>query len=200
MLSHQEDPPVNHPTAVSNRLPVSRLLPLGIAALALALAATPAPAKVTPVETGGFTVEVETLVPLSPEAAFDAMTGDISGWWDHSMSEKPQALYIEPKPGGGFYEIFDESGDGALHATVIYAKRGERLRFTGPLGLSGHAINLVVTYDYLAEGDGTRVKVTCNAAGEYHEGWAETVDAVWSHFILERFTPYAEKLGGAGQN
>jgi len=169
-----------------------------LTALALVVAAAPASAKVTPAETGAFTVVVETVVPLSPEAAFDAMTGDISGWWDHSMSDHPRALVLEPRPGGFFLEIFNENGDGALHATVIYAKRGERLRFTGPLGLSGHAIDLVVTYDYTAEDGGTRVKVTCNAAGQMMEGWAETVNGVWEHFILERFTPYAEKLAAEG--
>lgn len=32
---------------------------------------------------------------------YDAIRGDISGWWDHSISEKPYRLYIEAKPGGG---------------------------------------------------------------------------------------------------
>ncbi len=178
----------------------ARHLPFpAVLALSAVLLAAPASGTVTPAETGGFTVEVETTVPLSPEAAYDAMTGDISGWWDHSMSEHPKSLTIDPRPGGGFVEIFDDTGDGAWHATVIYAKRGERLRFHGPLGLSGFAIDLVVTYDYIAEGDGTRVKVTCNAAGQDKEGWAETVDSVWQHFILERFTPYAEKLAAEGK-
>ena len=35
--------------------------------------------------------------------------------------------YIEPRPGGGFIEIFDDEGNGVLHATVIYADRGKLL-------------------------------------------------------------------------
>src|SRR5579863_7165429 len=79
-------------------------------------------------KTGAFQVQQELMLPASPEAVYDAVTGDISGWWDHSFSAHPKKLYIEAKPGGGFYEIFNDSGDGALHATVIYAERGKRLR------------------------------------------------------------------------
>ena len=37
----------------------------------------------------------------SPQAIYDALTGDISGWWDHSFSDQPYKLYIEARPGGG---------------------------------------------------------------------------------------------------
>ena len=75
---------------------------------------------------------------------FDHLTGDISAWWDHSFSPNPYHLYIEARPGGGFYEIFDNAGDGAIHATVILAKRGEMFRMEGPLGLSGQALTWYV--------------------------------------------------------
>jgi len=74
---------------------------------------------------GAFQVQQELVLPASPEDVYDAATGDISGWWDHSMSEHPKKLYIEANPGGGFYEIFDDAGNGVLHATVIYADRGK---------------------------------------------------------------------------
>ncbi len=88
-------------------------------------------------EYGVFSFEKELTLPGSPEVIYHAITGDISGWWDHSFSSSPAKFYIEPRPGGGFYEIIDESGDGVLHATVIYAQRGKLLRFDGPLGFSG---------------------------------------------------------------
>ncbi len=64
-----------------------------------------------------FSFEKEIVLPGTPESVYDAITGDISGWWDHSFSDKPYKLYIEAKPGGGFYEIFNEKGDGVKHAT-----------------------------------------------------------------------------------
>ena len=51
-------------------------------------------------KTGGFQVQQELLLPASPEDVYDAATGDISGWWDHSFSAHPKKLYIEAKPGG----------------------------------------------------------------------------------------------------
>lgn len=142
---------------------------------------------------GGFSIRHQLTLPGTPEEIYDAITGDISGWWDHSVSEKPSKFYIEPKPGGGFYEIFNESGDGVRHATVILANRGKLLRFDGPLGLSGNAIQMVHTYEFEPVGsDSTLLKLTVNAAGQIEEGWQELVDKVWHHFLFERFKPYVE--------
>ena len=75
-----------------------------------------------------FSFEMNFSYPGDPVFVYDHLTGDISDWWDHSFSEKPYKLFIEARPGGGFYEIFDESGDGVKHATVIFAQRGHMLR------------------------------------------------------------------------
>jgi uncharacterized protein YndB with AHSA1/START domain len=148
-------------------------------------------------EAGSYTFTLETEVPVSPERAYNLFTGDISPWWDHTFSENPKTLFIEAKPGGRFYEIFDETGDGALHATVIYAHRGRRLVLSGPLGFSGYAHNIVTAIDFeAAEGPvpRSRVKVTVHAAGEVEAGWAEAVRGVWHHFLIGRFKPYVEGL------
>ncbi len=153
------------------------------------------------IETGGFTFTFERTVPGTPRVTYDALTGDISGWWDHTFSGNPYRLYIEPRPGGGFYELFNESGDGVRHAVVTAAERGALLRFEGPLGLAGHALHMVATYELAEvglEGTSTNLKVTVHAAGEMQDGWAKTVEDVWHHFIDERFVPYMEAGGRAG--
>ncbi len=142
---------------------------------------------------GAFSINHEIKLPGKPEIIYDAITGDISDWWDHSFSEKPAKFYIDAKPGGGFYEIFDESGDGVLHATVIAAQRGKLLRFDGPLGLAGKAIKLVTTYNFDAvSDDSTLLKITVNGYGEYDPSWPPLIDNVWKHFIFEQFKPYVE--------
>lgn len=175
--------------------------------LGLAPFGDPAPAADRPpetaesVDTGGFAFTIARTVPGSPRATYDALTGDISGWWDHTFSGNPYRLYIEARPGGGFYELFDESGDGVRHAVVTAAERGALLRFEGPLGLAGHALHMVATYELAEvglEGASTELTVTVRAAGEMQEGWAETVEDVWHHFIDERFVPYMEAGGRAG--
>lgn len=159
--------------------------------------ATPAapavPAQAPPKPASAFDFSFEVTLPALPVEVYDALTGDISGWWDHSFMEKPFRLYIEPRPGGGFYEIFDKSGDGARHAVVIYAERGKKLRFEGPLGLSGQAVSFVTTYDLAPSGQAaTRLTVSVHGSGEMDAEVPGIVEKVWKHFILERFKPYIE--------
>lgn len=142
------------------------------------------------VPTGSFTFSFDVELPGSPEAMYDALTGDISAWWDHTMSGDPLRLEIQARPGGQFLEVFDESGDGVVHATVTYAQRGKLLRMEGPLGLAGHAIHMVTTYTLVPTAEGSRLTVQVNAAGEVHEGWPEVVEQTWRHFIEGRFVPY----------
>jgi uncharacterized protein YndB with AHSA1/START domain len=143
-------------------------------------------------KTGAFQVRQELVLAASPEAVYDTVTGDISGWWDHSFSEHPKKLFVEAKPGGGFFEVFDDAGNGVLHATVIYADRGKMLRFTGPLGLSGQAVTVVTTYEFLPDPAGTKLRLTCNVSGQIEDGQDKIVDAVWHHFLVERLKPYIE--------
>jgi len=142
---------------------------------------------------GAFSFIKEVTLPGTPEEIFEAATGDISGWWDHSFSEKPVELYIEPIPGGGFWEFFDDEGNGVLHATVIAADRGKLLRFDGPLGLAGTAIHFVTTYTFEpVSSDSTLMKIAVHGAGELVDNTPVFVEKVWEHFIFERFKPYIE--------
>ncbi len=141
-----------------------------------------------------FAIDHAILLPAAPETIYDAITGDISAWWDHSFSDKPAKFFIEARPGGGFYEIFDESGDGVLHATVIVADRGKLFRFDGPLGLSGRAVKSVYTYEFEPIGsDSTYLKFSAHFFGETEEGLPQTIESVWYHFLFERFRPYIEE-------
>jgi hypothetical protein len=166
-------------------------LAFGVMAAAAALGASSSPA---PPPGSGHT-EMSVMVRGAPEEVFDAMTGEISGWWDHGFTKTPRSRFIEPKPGGGFTEWFDDAGNGVRHATVIYADRGKLLRMSGPLGFSGSALELVTTWAYEPVGDSTRVTVTCNFAGQLEEGWASAIDGVWKHFIVDRFKPWYERGG-----
>jgi len=131
--------------------------------------------------------------PGTPEFVYDHLTGDIGEWWDHSFSENPYRLFIEPRPGGGFYEYFDESGNGVLHATVTAADRGKMLRLDGPLGLAGKALTLVCTCTLETTGsDSTLLRLEVHASGEIETGLPQLVEQVWDHFLGERFTPYME--------
>jgi hypothetical protein len=137
---------------------------------------------------------IETILPGTSNKVYDHLTGDISAWWDHTFSNNPSKLYIEAKPGGGFYEIFDESGDGVRHAVVTGAHRGKMLRMEGPLGLAGHALTLVTTYHLSEQNDSTILKVEVHGSGEFNKEWPEVIENVWNHFIIEQFKPYYENM------
>ena len=140
-----------------------------------------------------FSFEMNFSYPGDPVFVYDHLTGDISDWWDHSFSEDPAKLFIEARPGGGFYEIFDDTGNGALHATVIFAERGKMLRMEGPLGLSGQAITLVCTYTLSDSGENnTLLKLNVNGSGKFSEDTPEIIRQVWEHFLWEQFKPYIE--------
>ncbi len=140
-----------------------------------------------------FSFQKEVTLPGSPNEIWNIVTGDISGWWDHSFSDNPVKFYIDAKPGGGFWEIFDEEGNGVLHATVIYADKGKLLRFEGPLGLSGKAIQVVTTFQFESSGnDSTKFIVSLNAAGQVEEGIPAIVEKVWDHFIYEQLEPFVK--------
>lgn len=160
--------------------------------LIVALAACQAQQASDTPEAHAFSFSIETRLIGAPEAVYDQLTGDISPWWDHTFSENPHQLYIEAKPGGGFYEIFDESGDGVRHAVVTAAQRGKLLRMEGPLGLAGHALTLVSTYHLSAVNDSTLLKVDIHGAGEFKKDWPKVIESVWHHFIIDRFQPYWE--------
>jgi len=140
----------------------------------------------------GFAFTFDVSLPAPPERAYDLMTGNVSGWWDHHVSDKPARLYIEPEPGGGFYEIFDDAGNGVRHAEVTSANRGKILRMEGPLGLAGRALTMVTTWTFAASDSGTVVTCAVNLSGQIDAELASVVENVWRHFLLEQLPPWVE--------
>ena len=142
----------------------------------------------------GFSTTFSVEIAAPPETVFDAATGDITGWWDHSFALDPAELVIEPRLGGRFYERLREgSEDGALHATVIYVDAPTALRLHGPLGLSGRSIDLVASWQLSPVGDdATEFQVQLNMTGQLDADTAQLVLATWQHFIIGRLKPYVE--------
>jgi hypothetical protein len=172
---------------------------------AMAMAAGPAaaqagdpaaPAEIQALDVGAFGFEHSLVLPGTPVEIWDALTGDISDWWDHSLSGAPARLVLEPRVGGHFLEVFDEgSTDGVIFATVTVVRRPELLRFEGPLGLTGFAVHGVYTYRLEPAGeagDSTRLTLTTRMVGEMDDRWPGAVEGAWRHFLFERLKPYVE--------
>jgi len=85
-------------------------------------------------------------------AIFNAETGDISPWCDHTFSANPDSLYIEEMPAGGFYELFDEDKKGVRYAVVTTVHLRKLLRLEG---LPWLATQIVGTYKLTVKNDAT---------------------------------------------
>ena len=51
---------------------------------------------------GTFVFSHALTLPGTPEQIYDACTGELSAWWDHSFSEKPLSIFLDARPGGSF--------------------------------------------------------------------------------------------------
>jgi uncharacterized protein YndB with AHSA1/START domain len=144
-------------------------------------------------EVGAFAFEHVIEIAAPPDSVWGAITGDLTGWWDHTYSGDPARFFLEPWPGGRFIELFDDdSRDGFLHGTVTFVKRPELLRFEGPLGLTGYAVHGVYTYRLEPVDDATRLTLTARVTGEMQDSWPAAVEGVWRHFLFDRLKPYLE--------
>lgn len=170
------------------------MISLFIAGVAAAFVQDSSPEPIAPFEVQGFRTHIEVVIEAPRDTVFDAATGDITGWWDHSFALDPHVLHIEPVADGRFYEQMRAgSDDGALHARVIYVDAPEQLRLHGPLGLSGQAIDLVSSWTLSETDQGhTRFRVDLAMMGEIDSELAGIVRDVWVHFIDARLKPYVE--------
>jgi uncharacterized protein YndB with AHSA1/START domain len=179
---------------------MTSLLPtafLALTTLGIGVAAGRATADREPPEPftpGGYTFEMEIDVPVPPAEAWDLFTGDVRSWWDHRFRPDCVRLEIGRKPGSSFVEIFDAEGNGAEHARVTHAVRGELLRMVGPLGLvgSGVEIDAYLTFrEALEDSPGsTTVKLRAFVHGRVTEATAGAVQGVWRHFLVDRYAPF----------
>lgn len=138
-------------------------------------------------------IEAEVVIDADVTRVWTALTDGIGQWWDHSFTDKPYAIVLEPVIGGRFYEQFDESGAGALYATVTYVEPYRVLRTSGSMGMPG-ARQYVKTYRLEASGDQTIVRTTASALGDigpdlltgYRDGGQK---------LLESLRHYVESAG-----
>lgn len=168
-----------------------------LAAIVLTASLQQAEPVIEPFEPQGFSTRFTVEIDAPVSEVFDAATGDVTGWWDHSYWPDPAEMVIEPRFDGRFYERFEPgSDDGMLHARVIFVQAPNQLRLHGPLGLSGRAFDMVTSWT-LAEmqtetGSATRFTVDLRMAGEVDAEVAGAVRSVWLHFIDGRLKPWVE--------
>ena len=108
-------------------------------------------------------IEIDTLVPCAPDAAFDYFTRDIGRWWPLSMYSCSQARAVGVAFVGG--KLVETDADGQEHrwGTVLAWEPGRRVAFTWHPGKPpSDALTVAITFQ--AAGASTRVRLV-------HSGW-----------------------------
>lgn len=155
----------------------------------------PCQAAVTDTTQNGFSLKLETVLPVKPSDAYRMFTEKIGFWWDsaHTYSGHSANLTLDARPGGCFCERLENRG-GVEHLRVIYAQPGAILRMSGALGpLQSMPVTGVMTIEFRETANyGTSVTLTYAVGGSRPGGWgklAPLVDAVLGE-QLKRFSAF----------
>jgi len=162
------------------------------AILLAALLAAPASAAVVQSTPDSFVIEHRLSMAKPPAAAWEALV-DWPGWWPdaHTYSGKAANLELDLEPNGELEEEWDDSKM-VLHAILLQAIPGERLRLSGGFGpLQAIPLNAIMDFSLKAEGQGTQLVVRYHAAGPASAGLdriAPAVDAVFTEALARLAT------------
>jgi DNA-binding transcriptional ArsR family regulator/uncharacterized protein YndB with AHSA1/START domain len=142
-------------------------------------------------------IEIEQEVPVGagPETVFEALTSRIGEWWDHTFSDAPKGVRLEPRVGGRFFEEYADEEGGVLYGTVTHIKRGSHLTITGPMGMT-NAVLGVIRFDLEPREGYTLVKLSHQAIGDVREETRQSYTSGWKAILEKRLKPFAERASG----
>ena len=162
-----------------------------------AVAAAPAAALVVDQSPAGFTSRNEYMCTASPEKVWDALTNDISRWWNpaHTWSGDADNLFLTGAAGEEFGEKLPDGGS-VTHMEVIYADPGKLLRLRGSLGpLQAMAVVGVLSIELAPEGETTKLTVTYAVGGYGGAGGIEEMAGPVNGVIAEQFARLRDYVG-----
>lgn len=138
-------------------------------------------------------IEQEVTIAAPPARVYDALTKEVSAWWGlpHMYAEDARDIILEPRVGGRFFEDWG-NGEGALYAIVTIARRPERLRMSGSMGMRG-AVAGVIEVTLTPKGAGTVVRLSHRVVGEVTEETESGYRDGWRGLFAERLKAYVER-------
>ena len=176
-----------------------------IAAVLMALTATPAAAEVIASSEAGFVVREVAEVPADPAHTWQTLIAP-QKWWSkaHTFSGDSANLYLDAQGGGCFCEklpLKDGApgvrGGSVAHMRVIYADPGKALRMVGALGpLQSEALNGTMTVTLKPGGAGTRIVMEYVVGGYMRYKVDEIAPAV-DNVLAGQLAALAALLGSA---
>lgn len=144
-------------------------------------------------EVRAFQIEQEVTIDAPAARVYDALTGEVAAWWGlpHMYAEDARDIILEPRVGGRFYEDWG-NGEGALYATVTIARRPERLRLSGSMGMRG-AVAGVIEVTLTPKGGATVLRMSHRAVGEVTGETESGYRDGWRTLLTERLKAYVER-------
>ncbi|WP_374411382.1 SRPBCC domain-containing protein [Novosphingobium colocasiae] len=179
---------------------------LGIAgAMALAIAAGPAAAKVAQVSESGFVIQHAQVVAASPAEVWQLLLRP-ARWWDsdHTWSGDAANLTIDPRAGGCFCEVLPSKDSpraaprGTVeHMRVVYVEEPRVLRMVGSLGpLQGDAVTGTLTFQLKPAEKGTAIMMEYVVGGFSRVPMAQISGGV-DGMLAQQLAGLIARLGGA---
>ena len=142
-----------------------------------------------------FHIAQEVTIEAPREAVWKALTGNIGQWWAFRLTDESAEMSLDARIGGIFME-HRGNGEGAIWGTVIYLKKAEILRLSGPLGMIGRAVNSVYCYELEDRAGNTLIKLTHSAFGDidpehgpdHEKGWRTLLDTYLKGYLEDGAT------------
>lgn len=137
-------------------------------------------------------IEQEVAIAAPPARVFDALTSDLAAWWGapYLISEAASDIVLEPTLGGRMYEMWG-ADDGALWGTVTGIRRSELLELTGSIAMSS-AVHGKIKYELEATEQGTRLRFSHRAIGDFDEGSTQDYSSGWNDLLATRLKAFVE--------
>ncbi len=141
-------------------------------------------------------IQMEETIEAPAEKVFDALTGDISGWWGFPFLLSPDdavSVTIDPKLGGLFYESWGDDGSGVILGTVTRLKKGRRLSIQGYMSLPGPLAGLIDFQLTPNSPTSTTVKLFHSAFGTFDWQANRHYEPGWKHLLNIRLKQHVEQ-------
>ena len=138
-----------------------------------------------------FHTELEIPLKASPARVYQALTHDISAWWDPDASWGKGKLVLEPKVGGRMWEDFG-NGEGALFGIVTYVEQNKKLEIEGDHGL-GSGVQGYIRFELVPQEEGVLLKFSHRAFGEISERSRQRFPEGWQQLLAVNLPAYLER-------
>lgn len=148
-----------------------------------------------------FCVRCEVRIDAPRAAVWEALVGDVSGWWHPAYQVRPdnRGIRLEPVAGGHLVEDWGD-GEGLVWGEVVVVKRHETISVCGDTaGQWGGPSRSFMTWELEPDGDhATRLRFVQEGFGRATDETVKNLDGGWIYLFEECLKRFVETGSIAG--